>query len=225
MNAPFPALLPFLYASWKSCSVKMFSTACDSVSITSTVLKWRPFSFIFFNRGNSEKLGGWRTTVRLYLVKNVVLKEEVWDVSWLVAKIRDEIFAHFYAVAVKRHSSKRNWLFGLPGWILCEQSPWCQLKLWASSWFCYLPVSPFSFTVNLDLSCTVHAFFPESLSNHCQGLRRTFSEIFTQFGTVLLSYPSRNRIRPDTRLQTEGSKKSALSPSCVKCCTLIPNIC
>jgi hypothetical protein len=28
--APFPALMPFLSASWKSCSVmKVFSTACD----------------------------------------------------------------------------------------------------------------------------------------------------------------------------------------------------
>jgi hypothetical protein len=29
----------------------------------------------------------------------------------------------FHEVTVKHHSSMRNWLFGLPGWILCEQSP------------------------------------------------------------------------------------------------------
>jgi hypothetical protein len=34
--------------------VRVFSTACDSVSITSVVSKWRPFSFIF-NRRNREK--------------------------------------------------------------------------------------------------------------------------------------------------------------------------
>jgi hypothetical protein len=51
---PFPELLPFFYASWKSCSVSVFSTAYDSASITSVVSKWRPFSFIF-NRANGEK--------------------------------------------------------------------------------------------------------------------------------------------------------------------------
>jgi hypothetical protein len=32
-----------------------------------------------------------------------------------------EVFAHVHAVAIKRHSSMQNWLFGLPGRILCEQ--------------------------------------------------------------------------------------------------------
>jgi hypothetical protein len=54
--ALFPALLPFLNASWKSCSVKLFGTACDSASITSVVSKWRPFSFIF--NCETEKWGG-----------------------------------------------------------------------------------------------------------------------------------------------------------------------
>jgi hypothetical protein len=54
--APFPALLPFLNAFWKSCSVRMFSTAYDSVSITSIVSKWGSFNFIF-NRGNRKV--GW----------------------------------------------------------------------------------------------------------------------------------------------------------------------
>jgi hypothetical protein len=30
----------------------------------------------------------------------------------------------------------RNWLFGLPEGIICEQSPWCQRKWWACSWLC-----------------------------------------------------------------------------------------
>jgi hypothetical protein len=46
--APFPEFLPFfINVSWKSCSVRVFSTACDSASMTSFVLKWRSFSFIF----------------------------------------------------------------------------------------------------------------------------------------------------------------------------------
>jgi hypothetical protein len=39
--ALFPALLPFLNASWKSCSVVVFITACDSVSITSVASIWQ----------------------------------------------------------------------------------------------------------------------------------------------------------------------------------------
>jgi hypothetical protein len=48
----------------------------------------------------------------------------------LVAKVRGEILAQFDAVAVKHHSSLRNWLFDLPGIILCDQSPWRERKLW-----------------------------------------------------------------------------------------------
>jgi hypothetical protein len=47
LYAPFPALLPFfLNASWKSCSVRVFSTACDSDLIASVVSKWWPLNFI-----------------------------------------------------------------------------------------------------------------------------------------------------------------------------------
>jgi hypothetical protein len=49
-------------------------------------------------------------------------------------------------VAVKRQRSMRNWR------ILCEQSPWCQRKWWACSWFCSSPVSPSSVSVTFDFS-------------------------------------------------------------------------
>jgi hypothetical protein len=39
------------------------------------------------------------------------------------------------------------------------------------------------------------------LSNHCQSIRRIFSEICTKFSVVHLLDPSRNHIRPDIRLQ------------------------
>jgi hypothetical protein len=56
----------------------------------------------------------------LLFVKNSLVKKGVWDSALSrcnsqVAKDRGEVFAHFHAVAVKRHSSMRNWLFGLPG--------------------------------------------------------------------------------------------------------------
>jgi hypothetical protein len=50
-------------------------------------------------------------------------------------------------------------------------------------------------------------FFPERLSNHCQGLHRTFPEICTTFSAVLLSDPSQNRIRPNTPIQIKGRKQ------------------
>jgi hypothetical protein len=68
-------------------------------------------------------------------------------------------------------------------------------------------------------------FFPERFSNHCEDLRCTFPEICTKFDAVPLSDSSRNHIRPDTRLQIEGHRKSARSLSCVKVCTLTPKIC
>jgi hypothetical protein len=88
--------------------------------------------------------------------------------SNFVHKVRSEIFAHFHAVAVERHSSMQNRMFGLPGRILCEQPPWCQRKLWACSWLC------FNRYRLLDFPSTVHALFPDRLPNHCQGLRRIF---------------------------------------------------
>jgi hypothetical protein len=139
-------------------------------------------------------------------------------------KVQGEVTAHFNAVAIKPLTSKRNWLFGLPERILCEQPPWCQRKWQACSSLCSSPVSPFPVSMSLDFPCTAHASFPERLSNHRQGLRRTFSEIFTNSDAVPFWGSSRNRIRPDTRLQIKGRKKSARPTSCVKFCTPTPKI-
>jgi hypothetical protein len=49
------------------------------------------------------------------------------------------------------------------------------------------------------------------------------SQICTKFDAVLLSDPSRNHIRPDTRLQLKG-KDQAHPLSFVKCCTLTHKI-
>jgi hypothetical protein len=121
--------------------------------------------------------------------------------SSFVAKVWREL-AHVHTVAVKCHSSMRNWLFGLPGRILCEHSPWCQRKWWASSWRCSSNVSYFLVChepcTSFKHPCTAHAFFSKSLSNHCQGLHRTFSEICTRFYAHSLLYPLLNHIRPDT---------------------------
>jgi hypothetical protein len=99
--------------------------------------------------------------------------------SSFAAKVRGKVFSHYHAVAVKRHNSMQNWLYDLPGRILCKQFPWCQRKRWACPWLCSSPVSPFSVSVSLDFMCMAHAFFLERLSNHCEGLRRTlFQDLY-----------------------------------------------
>jgi hypothetical protein len=108
--------------------------------------------------------------------------------SSFVPKVHGEVFTQFYAV-------------GMSSPLYFKENDEHALALLS-------PVSPFLFLVNLDFPCTAHAFFPECLSNHCQGLCHTFTEICTKFDAVPLSHPSQNRIRPDTRLQIKGCKKN-----------------
>jgi hypothetical protein len=61
--------------------------------------------------------------------------------------------------------------------------------------------------------CMPHALFPERLSNHCQGLRRTFSNICTKFDAAPLSDPSRNHSRPDKELQIKARKNQHVHPA------------
>jgi putative salt-induced outer membrane protein YdiY len=72
-----------------------------------------------------------------------------------------------------------------------------------------------SVSVSLDFPCTAQAFFLDHFSNHCQGLRHTFSEFCTKFDAVPLWDTSRNRTRQDKRLQIKGRKESALPFSCL----------
>jgi hypothetical protein len=131
--------------------------------------------------------------------------------------------AHVQEVAVKRHHNTRTWLFGLPGGIHFEQSPWRQRKWWACSWIYCSPVCPASVSVGLD--CSIGKIVTLS-----QGYNRKSSLVTNENPgqesciVVPLSDPSRNRIRPDTRLQIKGRNKSAWPPSCVKFCSLTPKI-
>jgi hypothetical protein len=87
--------------------------------------------------------------------------------NYFVLKVRGEDFAHFDAVAMKRQSNMQNSLLGLPGRILCEQSPWCQRKLWASSWCCSSPATPFSVSVMLHFRSNNRLRFMFSSPNTC----------------------------------------------------------
>jgi hypothetical protein len=95
--------------------VRLFITACDSASITSIVSEWRPSSFGML----------FMLKIRRWKRKCETLRCRDATASSFVVKVRDKVFTHFHAVAVKRHSSMRNWLFGLLGRILCKLSSWC----------------------------------------------------------------------------------------------------
>jgi hypothetical protein len=107
----------------------VFSTACDSASITSTVSKWQPFNFIV-NRGSREKQGGWSDSHVLFgkefpgekgsVRRCIVMMQQPVVFG---AKFRGEVLAYFHAVAVKGPSSMLNWLFCLTGRIFCLESP------------------------------------------------------------------------------------------------------
>jgi hypothetical protein len=78
------------------------------------------FQFYLKSRKQSRVCGGYI----LFLVKNALVKNEVWEgvLSWCNSQffcyqVWVEVFSHLHAVAVKHHSSMWNWLFGLPGWI------------------------------------------------------------------------------------------------------------
>jgi hypothetical protein len=93
-------------------------------------LKRAAFQFCLQSRKQKEKQGELRMTLILFLVKYSLVKRKCGTVSCLdatdssfVAKVLGEVLANFYAVAIKRHINMRNWLCGLPGRIIWEQSP------------------------------------------------------------------------------------------------------
>jgi hypothetical protein len=81
---------------------------CEGVS------KWLPFSFIF-NWGN-RKVGRVEDESHVVFGKKFTGEKRKCETvrchfataSSFAAKVRDEVFAHFHAVAVKYHSSMRN---------------------------------------------------------------------------------------------------------------------
>jgi hypothetical protein len=97
-----------------------------------------------------------------------------------VTNVQGEVFANVQAVAVKLHR-----LCGIDC-LACEEEFFMKNPLDVKENenaldFSLLLSRLFSVSVSLDFPCTVHALFPERLSNHCQGIRRTFSEICRKF--------------------------------------------
>jgi hypothetical protein len=153
-------------------------------------------------RGDNLKSDNHVVLVKYSLVKKDALS---WcNSQFFVAKFRGEVIAHCKAVAVKRHSSMRNWLFGLPGWIFCEQSAWCERKLWACidfafTWLAFIGLGEFGiFHSNTPVRLML------SYLNTCIVIPRVSVSLYPRFAQNLMhnspSDPSRNCIRPDTRL-------------------------
>jgi hypothetical protein len=137
--------------------------------------KWLPFSFIY-NRGNSnvERVGDKSRSCPKIPGEKEMWVGALWCNSQLFCLQSSARSLRTFSRSrrVQLHSSMRDWLFGLPGWIISEQSPWCQRKRWAYSWLCSSPVSSFrwlwTFRVRLMLSS----------SNDCLNNAKVFVSLF-----------------------------------------------
>jgi hypothetical protein len=110
--ALFPVLLPFFLMDPGSHVLWGYSAP---LAILPQMPQLCQNGFIF-NRGNRENLqgaksgdwGGWRMTVVLFLVKNSLVKNEVWDSvlsqcnsQFFVTKVCGKIFSYFHTVTIK----------------------------------------------------------------------------------------------------------------------------
>jgi hypothetical protein len=160
--------------------MRMFSTACNSASITSVVfVKMASFQF-YLQLGKWRKVGWVGNDTHVFLFVKIpgwkrkceMVRCHDATASSFVEKVWGEVFTHFHLIVVKHHSSMRSSLLGLP-----KQSPWCQRKWWACSWLCSLPDSPFLVSVSLGFPYMVNAFFPKRLSNDFQCLSHFFWDV------------------------------------------------
>jgi hypothetical protein len=145
----------------------------------------------------------------------------------LLAKVWGEVFAHCHAVAIKCHSSMWNWLFGLPGWILCKESsplmlgtcssplsPFCLSEFWLFHWedsWCLRVI-----TVNPAPITSYHWYHPGQGQRFDQNLIHTHCSFV---GSITKSHQARYNT------PKKGHTKSACPPSCVQFCALSPKIC
>jgi hypothetical protein len=172
------------------------------------------FQFIF-SRGNIETKGGWerqsccfRSKIPWWKRNCETLRCQHVTASSFVANVRGEVFAHFHAVAFKRHIRLRNWLLGLPERILFFNNPFTLNKIMSMLLTLLFTCLTFAVSLRSDFLCTAHAYL-----NYAMVSVVLFSEICTKLYAVPLSEASRNRIRPDTRLQIKGRKNQHVLPA------------
>jgi hypothetical protein len=134
-------------------------------------------------------------------------------VSAFVAKVVGEVFAYFQAVALKRHSSMRKWLFGQTGIIIYEEHPLRQRKPRTCSWLCSWPVSPFQ--SRWVWTSLVRPIL--SSPNACLIIGRVSIARFPRVAQNLMLFLCRIN-----REIASGQIKGGENLSCVKFCTWVP---
>jgi hypothetical protein len=128
-----------------------------------------------------------------------------------VAKVRGEVFKHFQALAIKRHSSVWNWLFRLPGRILCEQSRTCQ-GWWTCSWL-FSSLSRLFRSGWVWTLCMAHAFFSELLSNQCRVSAAHCRDFLNTIWCCCFVGSISKSHKGDTRLQIRGRGAQHFHPA------------
>jgi hypothetical protein len=143
--------------------------------------------------------------------------------SSFVRKVRGEVFAHSHAVAVEVTVVRGIDLFRLLGRILLWTIPLMSKKMMSMLLIMLFTCLAFLFAVTLNFACTVRAFFPKCLSNHCQSLRDLHKKWCTL--AVPLADPSHQ-----TRFTTPNRRKISTHLSTVEsrycnCCTDVSTSC
>jgi hypothetical protein len=127
-----PSASAILNAFWKSCSVRVFSTGClDHLNCVKMA------AFQLYLQSEKQRKVAWvgNDSHLVFGKKNSLVKREVWGgaLSWY----NSQSLCHqssgrslrTFSRNLRSHSSIQNWLFGLPGRILCEQSPLMSKKM------------------------------------------------------------------------------------------------
>jgi hypothetical protein len=140
-----------------------------------------PITSLFREIGKSSVDGGRQSCCSfdkhsLWKMKREAMSSRDSKASSFFAKVRGEVFAHFLVVVVKRRISVWNWLLGLPGRILCEQSPWYKRNLSSWSWLWSSTVSHFFFLSRRVWTFRVRLML--SSPNACLNITSVFVALF-----------------------------------------------
>jgi hypothetical protein len=129
----------------------------------------------------------------LFLVKNDPGEKEsemacchYTTATFFAAKVRGEVFAHFHAVAVKRHRVCGIYCFVCRDEFFVNNPPDVKENDEYALDFALRLSRLFSVSVTSGFRRTAHALFPERLSKHCRGLRLTFFPKFAQNSMLFL---------------------------------------
>jgi hypothetical protein len=135
------------------------------------------------------------TRVILFLAHNSLVKMDMWDCAlWCKSQsFRCQSSGRSHHTFSNSRREKSQYYEELTVWPARTESLWT-ISLISKKIMNILLTLLLSVSMSLNFPCTAHAFFPEGLCNHCQGLPPTFSQICTMFDAVRFSDPLRNHI-------------------------------